>query len=115
MSEEGLSAADLRDAWNLLSMDERFDGFQQLSRSDADDFFLALSAREAAEMLKAMPETERRLWARLLAPDDAADVVQSLGDEQRPAFLALLDEPTRREVTALLAYAEDAAGGLMSP
>ena len=35
--------------------------------------------------------------------------------EQREALLALLDEPTRKEVTALLAYAEDQAGGLMNP
>src|SRR5262249_49340713 len=28
---------------------------------------------------------------------------------------AMLDEPTRKEVSALLAYAEDEAGGLMSP
>ena len=30
-------------------------------------------------------------------------------------MLALLDEATRREVTALLAYSEDNAGGLMNP
>ncbi len=30
-------------------------------------------------------------------------------------MIELLDEPARREVVALLAYAEDAAGGLMSP
>ena len=52
---------------------------------------------------------------RLLPPDDAADVIQEAPTEKREALLALLDEPTRREVTALLAYAEDDAGGLMNP
>src|SRR5437899_6103116 len=52
---------------------------------------------------------------RLLPPDDAADLVQKAGADQREALLALLDEPTRREVMALLAYAEDEAGGLMNP
>ena len=52
---------------------------------------------------------------RLLPPDDAADLIQAAGPEHRDALLALLDEPTRKEVTALLAYAEDEAGGLMSP
>src|SRR5262249_48255791 len=33
----------------------------------------------------------------------------------RDSLLALLDESTRHEVIALLAYAEDEAGGLMSP
>ena len=62
-----------------------------------------------------MPAREQRSWMRLLPPDDAADVIQAAPTEKRDALLALLDEPTRREVTALLAYAEDNAGGLMNP
>jgi magnesium transporter len=41
-------------------------------------------------------------------------VIQDAGDQHRQALLALLDDPTRKEVLALLAYAEDEAGGLMS-
>jgi magnesium transporter len=52
---------------------------------------------------------------RLLAPDDAADVVQVAPEDRRQELLELLDEPTRHEVVALLAYAEDDAGGLMNP
>jgi magnesium transporter len=42
-------------------------------------------------------------------------VVQAAPEEERDGLLALLDNSTRKEVTALLAYAEDQAGGLMSP
>jgi len=52
---------------------------------------------------------------RLLAPDDAADAVQAAPEEEREGLLALLDDSARKEVTALLAYAEDQAGGLMNP
>jgi magnesium transporter len=52
---------------------------------------------------------------RSLAPDDAADLIQEAPDDQREALMGLLEETTRREVRALLAYAEDDAGGLMSP
>jgi magnesium transporter len=52
---------------------------------------------------------------RLLPPDDAADLIQAAPSEKRDPLLQLLDDPTRREVTALLAYAEDNAGGLMNP
>jgi magnesium transporter len=51
---------------------------------------------------------------RMLPPDDAADVVQHAPIAEREPLLALLDDPTRKEVNALLAYAEDEAGGLMS-
>ncbi|MFP5285322.1 MAG: magnesium transporter [Thermoanaerobaculia bacterium] len=57
----------------------------------------------------------RRSLLRLLAPDDAADLLQEAVAEDRPGLLALLPPTTRREVTALLAYEEDEAGGLMSP
>lgn len=86
-----------------------------LDRASAAEFFLELSAAEQAPILRVMPLVERRLWFRSLAPDDAADVIQFVPEEERQEFLSLLDEPTRREITALLAYAEDVAGGLMSP
>jgi magnesium transporter len=52
---------------------------------------------------------------RFLEPDDAADVLQEADPELREELLAVLDEPTRKEVRALAAYAEDEAGGLMNP
>ena len=68
-----------------------------------------------AILLLRLPEDQRRVWIRLLAPDDAADLLQEAGPDHRDELLALLDEATRKEVCALLAYKEDEAGGLMSP
>ena len=62
-----------------------------------------------------MPAGERRIWLRLLAPDDAADVIQLADEDEREASSNYLDPVAQREVTALLAYKEDEAGGLMSP
>jgi magnesium transporter len=109
------SADDLRDAWPVLATEERLEGFRILPRDVAEDFFFSLSPADQADIILALPAPERRSWVRLLAPDDCADVVQAAGPENRDALLALLDEPTRKEVAALLAYAEDEAGGLMSP
>jgi magnesium transporter len=106
---------ELREAWPGLSADERFERFESLSRVDAEDFFLGLSAIEQVSIFERMPVKERRLWLRQLAPDDAADVIQETPEEERGVLLEMLDLPVRREVTALLAYAEDDAGGLMSP
>ncbi|MFO0551935.1 MAG: magnesium transporter [Polyangiaceae bacterium] len=113
--DEALTPEDLRDAWALLSTEERLEGVHHLERGVGDDFFLTLTPREQAQIIQWMPPRERRLWVRLLPPDDAADVIQHTPTEERDSILALLDSPTRREVRALLAYAEDAAGGLMSP
>ncbi len=110
-----LSQVELRDAWSLLSPSERVEGFRLLVPAESDDFFLSLNPRDQAELLLALPEGERRLWLRLLAPDDAADVIQEAPAGERAELLALLDNTTRTEVTALLSYAEDVAGGLMNP
>lgn len=110
-----LSPDELRDAWPILAADERAEGFRLLLPEAADTFFLSLSPLGQAQILSALPEGRRRLWMRILAPDDAADVLQEVEPEQRPALLDLLDEATRHEVNALLAHAEDEAGGLMSP
>lgn len=106
---------ELDDAWPILSREERAEGFALLQGTDADDFFLGLSARDQAELLPYLSAPERRRWLRILPPDDAADLLQELEGEEREDALDLLDPLTRREATALLAYEEDEAGGLMSP
>ena len=113
--DEGLSVDELMDAWPLLDREDRLQGFRLLERAMGEDFFLALTSRDQAELVGDLPPGERRSWVRLLPPDDAADLIQETDEEERPRLLALIDETTRREVVALLAYAEDRAGGLMSP
>jgi len=110
-----LAHDDLKEAWRLLDTQDRVDGFRLIAPPDAQDFFMSLSAMDQAELILAMRPNERRLWLRLLAPDDAADVVQQASEEQRSELLAQLDAPTQREVSTLMAYEEDDAGGLMSP
>lgn len=110
-----LSVEELSDAWPVLSIEEKVEGFKLLPTGDADDFFLSLGAHAMSELALALPFSERQLWMRLVPPDDAADIIQEAPAEVRAGLISLLDEPTRREVTALMAYKEDAAGGLMSP
>ena len=110
-----LVADDLLDAWPALDAEERLEGFRLLDPGEAESLFEGLEARDQCALLLALRPAERQLWMRQLAPDDAADAVQAAEPEQRETLLSALDAPTRREVAALLAYAEDEAGGLMSP
>src|SRR5262249_60603914 len=96
----GLSADDLREAWHVLTTDERVEGFRLLPRDIGEDFFFTLGPADQADIIIGLPPPERRSWMRLLPPDDAADVVQSAGDD-RPAPLSPLDEPTRQEGQAV--------------
>jgi len=113
-AETVLTATELREAWPVLSAEERFEGLALLPTAEAEDLLADLSPREQAEMLLEAPPGVRRSLMRMLAPDDAADLVQAAPAEDRERLLAVLDDITRKEIVALLAYAEDDAGGLMT-
>ena len=113
--ERSVLAAELVEAWPVLSPEEKVEGLRVLPHAEAEDFLLALPARDQSEIILHMSPGDRRSWIRLLPPDDAADVIQESPEEERDGLLTLLDEPTRKEVAALLAYKEDEAGGLMNP
>lgn len=104
----------LSDEWTNLTTEERKERFHQLPRTDAEELFLNLKTRDQAELIQDTSTLEKRSWVRLLAPDDVADLIQELGSDHKEEILSLLDPQTKREVIALLAYAEDNAGGLMS-
>lgn len=106
---------ELIEVWPDLDTDDRLSAFHALPRHEADDFFLDLSSYDQAGLIETMPAGERRLWIRLLAPDDVVDLIQASSDELRDDLVAQLDDVARSEVRALLAYREDVAGGRMSP
>ncbi|MBS1834324.1 MAG: magnesium transporter, partial [Acidobacteria bacterium] len=106
---------ELLETWSHLSSTERMAMFAALPRGQVDNFFLDLPSRDQLEIVLALPEDERRIWLRLLAPDDAADLIQMAPADERGRLLAELDAVAQREVGALMAYQEDEAGGLMSP
>jgi magnesium transporter len=110
------SAVDqLWDRWPYLSHAERLKQFREMHTGEKADFFLALSPHDQVFILFGLPEEQSHVWMRILPPDDAADLIQEAGPEWSDKLLGLLDEPTRKEVVALLAYKEDEAGGLMNP
>jgi len=109
------AAEELKERWPALPRAQRAKQFRELRTGEKADFYLELSAHDQKDLLLDLPPEQRHVWMRLLAPDDAADVIQEAGYHWREELLQLLDEPTRREVIALMAYKEDEAGGLMNP
>lgn len=111
---QALSADELYDVWPMLPPEDRRTGFALLPREEAEEFFGQMDGEDQLEILESMVPGQRRVFVRILEPDDAADVIQAADEPLRTELLGLLDERSREEVRALLAYAEDDAGGLMS-
>src|SRR5262249_47713819 len=114
-ADEALSRSELLEAWDVLSVEERTEGFRLLPRPQQEDLFLSLSSLDQSKIIGELPQDEMRSWIRLLAPDDAADLLQQVPEELRERLSGLLDDATRTEVRALMAYKDDEAGGLMNP
>jgi len=116
MNEPSLTVAEtLLDQWPHLRKSERIRAFEALPREYMDDFFLSLDAKAQSELVLALPAAGRRLFVRLLAPDDAADFIQASPRNEREDLMNLMDDTTRKDVRALLDYRADVAGGLMNP
>jgi len=118
MEPKGTTAENvfqLQELWSAFSDDQRFAYFSALPRDQAEDLFFDLSSEEQAEIMRRLAPQEKRSWIRLLEPDDAADLIQECSKSEHHELLNLLDIATRNEVSALMAYAEDVAGGLMNP
>lgn len=111
---DDFSLENLLDNWQSLTHNQREQVFMMLGRIDQEELFINLSSDYQAEIFELIPHAERRSWIRLLAPDDIADLIQNLFDETQAEALRYLDYATLVEVKALLAYAEDEAGGLMN-
>ena len=87
----------------------------------------ALDDESAGEVLVEADELTRSELVRMLRaeriagiveelpPDDAADVVSELPEEKRNRVLGRMAKEESAEVTALLKYAEETGGGLMTP
>ncbi len=113
---DAFTAEALLDAYPILSTEERLEGFLMLGAPEAADFFLALSTHDQVGPARgAAARSGAGRGCALLAPDDAADVLQARPAEDDRGSWRCWTPRRAREVSALLAYAEDAAGGLMNP
>jgi magnesium transporter len=78
MENEFQTRNELLEAWPAMTPEDRLEAFERIPRAEVDEFFLELPPRDQAALILALPSGQRRLWMRLLAPDDATDVIQEL-------------------------------------
>jgi CBS domain-containing protein len=80
----------------------------------AADALEEMEPRELSALLQeASPEEAAGLVARM-EPDEAADALRQLEEEDREELLGHMPEATATQLTALLGYPRDEAGGLMT-
>lgn len=88
--------------WNLISPELEGDVLSELQ--DA----------VRTELLEQMHPQEVAAVTRDLDTDDIADILQDLPEEMRDSVLFSMDEQNRRQLTSVLSFPENSAGGLMN-
>jgi len=98
----------------------------QLAPRDRAGILASLDDEAAADAIEEMePETQVEVLEDLaperaadileeMSPDDAADLVADLSEATREEILSLMETEEAAEVTELLGYPEDSAGGIMT-
>lgn len=113
--EENSDIDSLIERWPSLPVGMRQSLFESLTKEQAEQLFLSLSATDQFELVQDRSTQYLRDLLKQLDPDDAVDLLQYFEVNRRTEILASLDAITCKELTALLAYKEDEAGGLMNP
>ncbi|MBI4661483.1 MAG: magnesium transporter [Verrucomicrobia bacterium] len=109
-----LHPADLADRLQRMPADEAREILRQLPRPIASDMLAELEADKARDLLGALPSEELAAFFLELPPNAAADVLGGLPVMQRRDVFTKLPPEKVQSIDALLRYAVDTAGGIMS-
>ena len=107
--------ADLADFIEELSSQDRDRVFHMLDLETASDVLVELQHNYVDEVVEDLPSAQIADLAGQMAPDEAADFLSDLDEEQSKLVLAAMKPTDRAEMRELLAYDEDSAGHLMTP
>ena len=86
---------------------------EALDAEVASEVYFQLNPEERVSILKPMRETSLTAMAEEMESDDAADFLGELPEDVAKKVLEAMDPEEREEVTPLLEYPQDSAGGIM--
>jgi magnesium transporter len=114
---EQQEAADAADTLETLDPEELREVLRQMEDQAAAEALAEMPLPLAVSAMALLAETEPEYAARLLglmAPDDAADMIQGLDDHLGEDLLARISPEQAADLAKLLLYPEKSAGGIMT-
>jgi magnesium transporter len=111
---EELHPADLADVAEALPRERVRDLLAALPADRAASVVEYLDEDLRIELLEAMPAEDAALLVEEMSADDRADILETLDEDVAEEILEELEPEDRRETEALLEFAADTAGGLMT-
>ncbi len=109
-----LHPADLADIVEDLSPEERSAVIETLDSEVAADALSEVDPKMQVSILESLDTETAADIVEEMAPDEAADALAELEDETSEEILQEMEVEPKSEVSELLEYEEDTAGGLMN-
>lgn len=114
MDIKSLHPADAADQLQRLPVEEARQALLQLSKTDAAAILAELDEELRPRLLEGISSPELAGIISELNHNAAADVVAELPEKRRPEVMAGLASDEKAQVSTLLVYPPDTAGGIMS-
>ncbi|MCH8822307.1 MAG: magnesium transporter [Planctomycetes bacterium] len=114
---EQQEAADAADTLEALDEDEAAEVLEQMDEQAAAEALAEMQAPLAVHVIEDLIEENLPYAIKLLgvmAPDDATDLLQEIGDSYREQVLSEMSLATAAEYRKLIGYDAQTAGGLMT-
>ena len=109
-----LHPADIAKVIEGLPEEFRESLWQQIDADKQSRVLVRMQDDIRAELLQALPEAKVISVTQEMDPDDAADLLQDLPNIKAAHVLNAMDEQYRTQLSSILSYPEDTAGGLMN-
>jgi len=109
-----LRPSEVADLLEELGRDERQELLDALEPEDAADALEEMQPEELEQLLRDAPRPKAAALLEAMEPDEAVDALRDLEPDERRELLAAMEGSTAAELTALLNYEEESAGGLMT-
>ncbi|WP_299394651.1 magnesium transporter [uncultured Gelidibacter sp.] len=107
--------ADIAEILDEVNLDEAMYVIKLLDTETTSEVLMELDEDNREKVLRNLSSKEIADEVGALDTDDAADIIAELSEErQREVIHHIEDESHKAEITELLAYDEDTAGGLMA-
>jgi len=110
---ENLHPADIAETFPFLEADEKLQLVRALGSDLGADVLTLVNDRSLETLLDRLGSSELAEMVQELPADDAADLLGEMEESKADAVLKQVDEEAHEEVTQLLEYEEDSAGGIM--
>jgi len=108
-------SSDIAEVVEILDNENRRYIFDVLDKPTAAEVLEKIDEATRTEIFELLKTEELSSIILQMDPDDAADIISELPEEEQIELLTRIPLPESAEISKLMGYSEDSAGGIMDP